>query len=719
MELLYIWIGNYKDIFKKQEFNFGRKEVFKYDKKNKIINITYENNYFDKFFGGNIINITALVGENGSGKSTILDIIKNFFNNPSSLVEYGFVFVFKCNEEYNIYYTKDLVLKVKDNGMEKNLNDFFTEHCEIDKYMCFDEIDLLYKSHKVYFSNVFSGRIIDKNSEIGITDEKNIPRKNDYIHNITTDRLMMVNKYEYNYILFDVNIFESTEIIKQIEFLFSKEYSYIKGKLRNLKEINCLKIEIDDTFFDIKEDINQLTTCGKNKKITYFNYNQILPIQMIKDRFYELMNEELEYNKTGKRFRIQFLKNLMIYYFNNVSNVDLEFAINNNKRSILNFSNKLDVDIKSWTYTNLYKNIENFFLEWSKVLKENIIYMKKKSFENKDQEFINRYKNKEIEKINNFKKLIKEAEKMESIIKEAEKNNTEDYNYFININVKENKEKIIDFIKVFYKTIIYKRFLRFNYIDSNRIDNYELSSGEMAYLTMFSRFYKILNEIKEVSKNEKHKDKIKNILILMDEPELYMHPNWQRLFIQNSIYFFQELFKGYNLQIILTSNTPFLASDLPKENIIFFKNKDGQCKICDNDNLQQTFGSNIHTLLTNSFFMDNTIGEFANQKIKAVARDLTEKSKEDILNIDGRKEEIEYIIKNIGEPVIKRKLQDMYKNKFSKEIEHYELQIQKLKKEKAELETKLKDNELHDIDSVMKLLDEKIRELKEKVGDKV
>jgi hypothetical protein len=76
-----------------------------------------------------------------------------------------------------------------------------------------------------------------------------------------------------------------------------------------------------------------------------------------------------------------------------------------------------------------------------------------------------------------------------------------------------------------------------------------------------------------------------------------------------------------NLHIIFSSHSPFLLSDIPKENVIFLEKDEitGNCKnVSDKTNID-TFGANIHTLLSHGFFMkDGLMGEFAKSKINEI-----------------------------------------------------------------------------------------------------
>ena len=69
MELVYLWVEDYKNI-QKQGFNFSPRFRCEYDEEKNELTIN-ENKDYVNIFPENI-NVTAIVGENGSGKSNLL-----------------------------------------------------------------------------------------------------------------------------------------------------------------------------------------------------------------------------------------------------------------------------------------------------------------------------------------------------------------------------------------------------------------------------------------------------------------------------------------------------------------------------------------------------------------------------------------------------------------------------------------------------------------------
>ncbi|MGM0623720.1 MAG: AAA family ATPase, partial [Campylobacterota bacterium] len=170
------------------------------------------------------------------------------------------------------------------------------------------------------------------------------------------------------------------------------------------------------------------------------------------------------------------------------------------------------------------------------------------------------------------------------------------------------------------------------------------------------------------------------ITLCIDEGENYFHPNWQKKYINYLYQFLKDNFSDKKIHLILTSHSPFILSDLPKENVIFLK--EGKQVDVDID----TFGANIHTLLSHGFFMkDGLMGEFAKGKIDQVINYLNEKKSE----VTDDKQ-AQNIISIIGEPLLKRQLQKMLDSK--RELSNKE-EIDTIKKQIEALEQKLKDKQ--------------------------
>ncbi|MCV6606591.1 MAG: ATP-binding protein [Campylobacterales bacterium] len=208
--------------------------------------------------------------------------------------------------------------------------------------------------------------------------------------------------------------------------------------------------------------------------------------------------------------------------------------------------------------------------------------------------------------------------------------------------------------------------LSINFLTKKDLTFLDLSRGEQQKISNLSI---IGNKTLDLVTSREHDF----LFFLLDEPNVHLHPEWQKNLINEILVMTKRELKDEwykTIHFILTSHSPFLLSDLPKENVIFLdtydcdekdkngiEQKKGNCKVIDPK--INTFGANIHTLLSHGFFMkDGLMGEFAKEKIDNVIKILNKPrlTEEEIL-------ECENIIKIIGEPIIKRQLQKMLDSK--------------------------------------------------------
>ena len=234
-------------------------------------------------------------------------------------------------------------------------------------------------------------------------------------------------------------------------------------------------------------------------------------------------------------------------------------------------------------------------------------------------------------------------------------------------------------------------------IESLRIKWTGLSSGELGLLRSFSN----LNYAKTVLQRKGYPGVDKdNFLLLLDEVDLGLHPEWQRKWVHSALPIIEKIFENQHLQLIITSHSPILLSDIYKENVIFLT-KDNDVSI--DREFKKTFGQNIYTLYKSSFFLNKLMGEYAYKTIEDTVEYLNAEISEKKLDkdnlyyeLDGDKRNLtaKKIIDSIGDIIIANQLKELFERAFPQIDEESDLskldqlknQINKLQQELEELE---------------------------------
>lgn len=145
----------------------------------------------------------------------------------------------------------------------------------------------------------------------------------------------------------------------------------------------------------------------------------------------------------------------------------------------------------------------------------------------------------------------------------------------------------------------------------------------------------------------------RNVNIILEEIELYYHPDYQRKLIWQLL---NQIGRAVipeieSINILFVTHSPFILSDVPKSQVLFLG--EGMPK---NTMQENTFGANIHSLLKNGFFLPNLpMGEFAYEKINDMFRKLNEGD----LGEDYK--DLYQQILLVGEPYLRSQLLTMYK----------------------------------------------------------
>lgn len=202
-----------------------------------------------------------------------------------------------------------------------------------------------------------------------------------------------------------------------------------------------------------------------------------------------------------------------------------------------------------------------------------------------------------------------------------------------------------------------------------------LSSGEQQHIHSIQSILYHLYNIDSVFNQPDHSDTVgtrftySNINLILDEIELYFHPEFQRRFVSDLLKAIGRLnlgkvdvsnqFSGISsINILFATHSPFILSDIPSSNVLRIENGKPQKHGLSGP---VTFAANILELFVDGFFMDNSlIGEFAKQELEKLisylqghrfTKDYTESQSLKLIDI-------------ISDDLIKERLMDLHKNKF-------------------------------------------------------
>ena len=171
----------------------------------------------------------------------------------------------------------------------------------------------------------------------------------------------------------------------------------------------------------------------------------------------------------------------------------------------------------------------------------------------------------------------------------------------------------------------------FNEIDFLKC-SWGMSSGESSMFNLFSRLHEVL-----------HKWEQRKFILILDELDSCFHPQWQQKIMNFLTEFLRTSYSQKEFQIILTTHSPVLLSDIPRDNVIFMR-REG---VVEKEH-KQTFAANIASLYYDSFFMKNgSIGEVAKNSIAHLLKAISE--------LEGKKPESDRECS-----LLKRFLQEQY-----------------------------------------------------------
>ncbi|WP_251920180.1 AAA family ATPase [Lactococcus lactis] len=491
-----------------------------YDYKTKTIDINQlESKIPNDFYGKNISNLNLIVGKNGSWKSTFLNLIGTKIRDRNSLFSFTdqwFIIYYNQNNEY-----------VFEGSDYKMVADFSNLQSLALGYW----ITANYNEEEKSFENI--NYIQDK--------------KNGYLHdNLTylyqpTD----INKFEYfsspdNTVSFDRNYLYETSYNQEYSFLCEdfKKFASISHEL----SYSISNKSNNNFFYENRSGLNlnlygnnelsfklfKLTSIGKSEEPCKLTEKESYIIYFLEQRIIEAWNSKEE--KT--------------YYETLFEQQSVNWTENDLKK------------INQITKMSEWESFEDQKKYLLKILKE-LIYVLDSAFLEGEEEtsfyyraysdFINH-----IDKIN--PKYFKNERELSFPIRS---NPDED-------NIREKSQDFINLLKIIDEYTQAGVDKKNDLVNHLLIGPSKLSDGQVSLVKQFSK-------IKTGLEKKIQLTNLSEIVLLIDEPEVYLHPNWSRKYLAQLLKYINGSKTRYKVHIIITTHSPYLVSDTLGSSVLKIK----------------------------------------------------------------------------------------------------------------------------------------------------
>lgn len=627
MKLLFLWVENHNNMIKNKSFNISSSYHIDFDIELKRLNVSKNEGYIDNFYGNNILDITAIVGKNGMGKTTITRYLYD-----------------KCDsvqpcEEYVSNDTKRILVYERGSNQKGERSKLIIHY---------------YLSDELIINN-------QECIEIELIDLKTIQKeefnKAEREHDITT--VYFTNAFEISNVMNNQGLseFSTGEIHKSLCYtpMLSLQRAFTKLK----SHYGAGKADGGLLLLDVINQYAQnMTTDFKTPYATAISYNFLIAVRYFPNSIAKLLpvmkDFKLNITEFGEYIKFQedffrqspFNQAVMFIRKNIYEYLVDKFKKNYWQQMYLNVICEIVLFLNM--FNSEYKNIDFEVLE-----KDNIRLESEEAFEKilgqiadndenaPKKELIRRIRNVQgvhLDVIRGFTELqdgnmqaLRESRWYRQV-----QNFLDDYNTVANIDIAQSINfgftKLIELIINQYnnKETVYGRMLS--------IIPQPMSSGELAIINIFATVYSALKKKTSGS-----------ILLIIDEIDAFLHPKWQQDILTHITRWINESkeFNKKKVQLVIATHSPIVLSDIPKDNIIYLQ-KPFESTSKD----QFTFGANISTLFYDSFFMEQgSIGSIARKQIQWAIDNIRNTN----LSIADRKKLV-YIIDNIGDKFIREKL---------------------------------------------------------------
>lgn len=630
MKLLFLWVENHRNMIKNQSFNISSSYHIDFDIEPKRLNVSKNTGYIDNFYGNNILDITAIVGKNGIGKTTITRYLYDKCDSVQPCYE---------NEKYASNETQRILVYESGSDQKGERSKLIIHY---------------YLQDEPIINN-------PEGIEIELIDLKTIQKeeliKAEQEHNITT--VYFTNAFEISNVMNNQGLseFSTGEIHKSLCYTPMLSLQRAFTKLKN--HYGAGKADGGLLLLDVINQYAQnMTTDFKTPYATAISYNFLIAVRYLPDSIAKLLPvmEDFKLNITefGEYIKFQedffrqspFNQAVMFIRKNIYEYLVDKFKKNYWQQMYLNVICEIVLFLNM--FNSEYKNIDFEVLE-----KDHIRFDSEEAFEKilgqiadndenaPKKELIRRMRNVQGVDLDVIRGFIELQNRNMQALRESRwyrqvQNFLNDYNTVAKIDIAQSInfgfKELIELIINQYnnKETVYGRMLS--------IIPHAMSSGELAMINIFATVYSALKKKTSGS-----------ILLIIDEIDAFLHPKWQQDILTHITRWINESeeFNKKKVQLVIATHSPIVLSDIPKDNIIYLQ------KLFETTSKDKfTFGANINTLFYDSFFMEQgSIGTIARKQIQWAIDNIRNTN----LSIADRKKLV-YIIDNIGDKFLREKL---------------------------------------------------------------